>query len=104
MNLETLAWDRELRHVFGIPEAMLPKICSSSEVYGEVKEGLLSGVPMAGNLGDQQAALVGKACFRPGEAKNTYGTACFLLMHTGEQTVQAKRGLLTTVAFKFGVK
>src|SRR5437764_6441135 len=104
MNLETLAWDRELLDVFGIPEAMLPKICSSSEVYGEVKEGPLSGVPIAGILGDQQAALVGQACFRPGEAKNTYGTGCFLLMNTGEQPVQSKCGLLTTVAFKFGSK
>src|SRR5881296_703599 len=104
MNLETLAWDQELLDVFGIPEAMLPKICSSSEVYGEVKEGPLSGVPIAGILGDQQAALVGQACFRPGEAKNTYGTGCFLLMNTGEQPVQSKCGLLTTVAFKFGSK
>src|SRR6184192_1645260 len=104
MNLETLAWDRELLDVFGIPEAMLPKICSSSEVYGEVKEGPLSGVPIASILGDQQAALVGQTCFRPGEAKNTYGTGCFLLMNTGEKPVQSKCGLLTTVAFKFGGK
>src|SRR5437588_12835353 len=104
MNLETLAWDQELLDVFGIPEAMLPKICSSSEVYGEVKEGPLSGVPIAGILGDQQAALVGQTCFRPGEAKNTYGTGCFLLMNTGEKPVQSKCGLLTTVAFKFGSK
>src|SRR5213594_2267410 len=104
MNLETLAWDKELLDAFGIPEAMLPKICSSSEVYGEVKEGPLCGVPIAGILGDQQAALVGQACFRPGEAKNTYGTGCFLLMNTGEQPVQSKCGLLTTVAFKFGSK
>src|SRR2546422_10704471 len=102
MNLETLAWDKELLDAFGIPEAMLPKICSSSEVYGEVKEGPLCGVPIAGNLGDQQAALVGQACFRPGEAKNTYGTGCFLLMNTGEQPVQSKCGLLTTVALKLG--
>ena len=104
MNLETLAWDRGLLDIFGIPEAMLPKICSSSEVYGEVKEGPLSGVPIAGILGDQQAALVGQTCFRPGEAKNTYGTGCFLLMNTGEKPVQSKCGLLTTVAFKFGGK
>src|SRR6266487_2543880 len=104
-NIDTfLAWDRELRDVFGIPEAMLPKICSSSEVYGEVKEGPLSGVPIAGILGDQQAALVGQTCFRPGEAKNTYGTRCFLLMNTGERPVQSKCGLLTTVAFRFGGK
>src|SRR5436853_613313 len=104
MNLETLAWDKELLDAFGIPEAMLPKICSSSEVYGEVKEGPLCGVPIAGNLGDQQAALVGQACFRPGEAKNTYGTGCFLLMNTAEKPVQSKCGRLTTVAFKFGSK
>jgi glycerol kinase len=104
VNLQTLAWDRELLDVFGIPEAMLPTICSSSEVYGDVKEGPLSGVPIAGILGDQQAALVGQTCFRPGEAKNTYGTGCFLLMNTGEQPVQSKHGLLTTVAFKFGSK
>ncbi len=104
MNLETLAWDKELLDAFGIPEAMLPKICSSSEVYGEVKEGPLCGVPIAGILGDQQAALVGQACFRPGEAKNTYGTGCFLLMNTGERPVQSKCGLLTTVAFRFGGK
>src|SRR5439155_20380505 len=72
--------------------------------YGEVKEGPLSGVPIAGILGDQQAALVGQACFRPGEAKNTYGTGCFLLMNTGERPVQSKCGLLTTVAFRFGGK
>src|SRR5438445_5009321 len=104
MNLETLAWDRELLDVFGIPEAMLPKICSSSEVYGEVKEEPLSGVPIAGILGDQQAALVGQTCIRPGEARNTYGTGCFLLMNTGKQPVQSKCNLLTTVAFKFGGK
>jgi len=102
MNLETLAWDRELLDILGVPEAMLPKICSSSEVYGEVKQGPLSGVPIAGILGDQQAALVGQTCFRPGEAKNTYGTGCFLLMNTGAQPVPSTCGLLTTVAFKFG--
>src|SRR5947209_10092714 len=102
MNLETLAWDQELLDVFGIPEAMLPKICSSSEVYGEVKEGQLSGVPIAGILGDQQAALVGQACVRPGEAKNTYGTGCFLLMNTGETPYPSTHGLLTTLAYKLG--
>ncbi|HEV2731098.1 MAG TPA: glycerol kinase GlpK, partial [Terriglobales bacterium] len=102
MNLETLAWDKELLDVFEIPEAMLPRIYSSSEVYGHVKEGPLRGVPIAGILGDQQAALVGQTCFRPGEAKNTYGTGCFLLMNTGEKPVQSNCGLLTTVAFKFG--
>src|SRR5438874_3466116 len=102
MNLETLAWDKELLDVFEIPEAMLSKICSSSEVYGHVKEGPLRGVPIAGILGDQQAALAGQTCFRPGEAKNTYGTGCFLLMNTGERIVPSTCGLLATVAYKFG--
>jgi glycerol kinase len=102
MNLETLAWDDELLDTFGIPEAMLPKICSSSEVYGEIREGPLCGVSIAGTLGDQQAALAGQTCFRTGEAKNTYGTGCFLLMNTGEKPVYSNYGLLTTVAFKFG--
>jgi len=87
---------------FEIPRAMLPQIRSSSEVYGTVKQGAASCVPIAGILGDQQAALVGQACFRPGEVKNTYGTGCFLLMNTGEQSVPSQFGLLTTVAYKFG--
>jgi glycerol kinase len=102
MNLKTLAWDAELLKAFSIPAQMLPQICSSSEVYGRVKEGPLSGVPVAGILGDQQAALVGQTCFRSGEAKNTYGTGCFLLMNTGEQPVASKHGLLTTVGYKLG--
>jgi glycerol kinase len=102
MNLETLAWDKEILKTFNIPEAMLPKICSSSEVYGNVKVGALTGVPIAGDLGDQQSALVGQTCFRPGEAKNTYGTGCFLLLNTGPHIVQSHFGLLTTVAYKLG--
>lgn len=102
MNLETLAWDTELLCAFGIPERMLPRICSSSETYGVVSEGPLQGVPIAGILGDQQAALAGQTCFAPGEAKNTYGTGCFLLMNTGQRPIQSKCGLLTTVAYKFG--
>ncbi len=102
MNLETLAWDKEILKTFNIPEAMLPKICSSSEVYGNVKAGAIKGVPIAGDLGDQQAALVGQTCFKPGEAKNTYGTGCFLLLNTGPQVVQSHFGLLTTVAYKLG--
>jgi glycerol kinase len=102
MNLETLAWDKEILKTFNIPEAMLPKICSSSEVYGHVKVGPLAGVPIAGDLGDQQAALVGQTCFKPGAAKNTYGTGCFLLMNTGPHAVQSHFGLLTTVAYKLG--
>jgi len=104
MNLNTLAWDREILQDFGIPMAMLPKIVSSSEVYGATKLPAVAGVAIAGDLGDQQAALVGQACFKPGEAKNTYGTGCFMLMNTGEKPVRSNFGLLTTVAYKFGVK
>jgi glycerol kinase len=102
MNLKTLQWDAELLKAFSIPAQMLPRICSSSEVYGHVAEGPLKSVGLAGILGDQQAALVGQTCFRSGEAKNTYGTGCFLLMNTGEKPVQSKHGLLTTVAYKLG--
>lgn len=102
MNLETLAWDKEILKTFNIPETMLPKICSSSEVYGNVKVGTIAGVPIAGDLGDQQAALVGQTCFKPGQAKNTYGTGCFLLLNTGPHAVQSHFGLLTTVAYKLG--
>ncbi|HKS76082.1 MAG TPA: glycerol kinase GlpK [Terriglobales bacterium] len=102
MNLETLAWDKEILKTFNIPEAMLPRIVSSSEVYGNVKVGPLAGVPIAGDLGDQQAALVGQTCFKQGQAKNTYGTGCFLLLNTGTKAVQSHFGLLTTVAYKLG--
>jgi glycerol kinase len=102
MNLATLGWDRELLNAFRIPEAMLPKIASSSEVYGECTLDSLKHVPVAGILGDQQAALVGQTCFKPGEAKNTYGTGCFLLMNTGTQPVASKHGMLTTVGYKLG--
>lgn len=100
MNLETLMWDPEVLATFGIPAAMLPSIASSSEVYGQVADGPLAGVLLAGDLGDQQAALVGQTCFEAGQAKNTYGTGCFLLMNTGRKPVQSKYGLLTTVAYK----
>src|SRR4051795_8531231 len=100
MDLATLAWDAEILALFGIPAACLPDIRSSSEVYA-VSEKPLAGVAIAGILGDQQAALVGQACFAPGEAKNTYGTGCFMLMNTGTTPVQSKCGLLTTVAYKF---
>jgi len=102
MHLQTLDWDRELLETFAIPRATLPEIRSSSEVYGEAKGVELVGVPLAGILGDQQAALVGQVCFRPGEAKNTYGTGCFLLMNTGTKIVPSTAGLVTTVAYKFG--
>ncbi len=87
MNLETLDWDDELLEVIGVPRQILPKIAASSEVYGNATLDSLKGVPVAGILGDQQAALVGQTCFRSGEAKNTYGTGCFLLMNTGEKPV-----------------
>jgi glycerol kinase len=102
MNLSTLEWDAELLRAFNIPREILPEIRSSSEIYGEVQEGPLRGVPVAGILGDQQAALVGQTCFRRGEAKNTYGTGCFLLMNTGGKPVASQHGLLTTVAYKLG--
>jgi glycerol kinase len=102
MNLKTLDWDDELLSAFEIPRAMLPEVRSSSEVYGTAKLPAIAGVPVAGILGDQQAALVGQACFHPGEVKNTYGTGCFLLMNTGERMVPSSCGLLTTVAYKFG--
>ena len=102
MNLGTLTWDKELLRAFGIPAQMLPKICSSSEVYGTAELEAVKGVPIAGILGDQQAALVGQTCFAAGETKNTYGTGCFLLMNTGHKPVASKSGLLTTVAYKLG--
>jgi glycerol kinase len=101
-NLKTLDWDAEMLAAFEIPRAMLPWVRSSSEVYGEAARTGIAGVPITGILGDQQAALVGQACFRPGEVKNTYGTGCFLLMNTGERLVPSSFGLLTTVAYKFG--
>ena len=104
MNLYTLEWDREILKDFNIPVQMLPKIVSSSEVYGTARLPAVGGVAIAGDLGDQQAALVGQACFKPGEAKNTYGTGCFMLMNTGEKAVLSKFGLLTTLAYKFGAK
>jgi glycerol kinase len=101
-NLKTLEWDAALLAAFDIPASMLPAVKSSSEIYGEAAVSALKGVPIAGILGDQQAALVGQTCFQPGEVKNTYGTGCFLLMNTGERLVPSTCGLLTTVAYKFG--
>jgi glycerol kinase len=97
MNLETLDWDPDMLKVMGIPRAMLPAVKASSEVYGSI-----GGVPVAGDLGDQQAALFGQTCFSPGEAKNTYGTGCFMLLNTGTKPVQSKNGLLTTLGYKIG--
>jgi len=104
MNLTTLQWDQDILNDFGVPAQMLPRIVSSSEVYGTAKLPAIAGVAIGGDLGDQQAALVGQACFKPGEAKNTYGTGCFLLMNTGEKAVQSSFGLVTTLAYKFGAK
>lgn len=101
MNLATLQWDEELLRLFDIPPACLPQIRSSSEVYGECV-GALAGVPLAGALGDQHAALLGQACLNAGDAKNTYGTGCFLLMNTGETPHVSTKGLLTTLAYKLG--
>jgi glycerol kinase len=102
LNIKTLDWDQELLAAFEIPRTVLPQVRSSSEVYGEASIQGIEGVPIAGILGDQQAALVGQACFRPGEVKNTYGTGCFLLMNTGERLIPSNFGLLTTLAYKFG--
>ncbi len=101
MNLATLAWDEEILKLFNIPRACLPKISSSSEAYGHAKAPL-DGVVVSGILGDQQAALFGQACLHPGEAKNTYGTGCFMLMNTGEKPFSSTCGLLTTLGYKLG--
>jgi glycerol kinase len=101
MNLATLDWDPEILKLMGIPRAMLPAIKASSAVYGTAV-GDLAGVPVAGDLGDQQAALFGQTCFSAGEAKNTYGTGCFMLLNTGTKPVPSKSGLLTTLGYKIG--
>jgi glycerol kinase len=100
MNLSTLDWDRQLLEAFTVPRAVLPRIVASSQVYGEARLPLLAGVKIGGMLGDQQAALLGQACVRPGDAKNTYGTGCFLLLNTGETAVRSTAGLITTVAYQ----
>lgn len=101
MNLETLDWDASILKAMDVPRAMLPAIRASSEVYGTAT-GTLAGIPVAGDLGDQQAALFGQTCFKPGEAKNTYGTGCFMLLNTGTKPIQSKNGLLTTLGYKLG--
>ncbi len=101
MDLRTLDWDDEILQVMGIPRSMLPQIRSSSEVYGTAV-GELAGIAVAGDLGDQQAATVGQTCFGVGEAKNTYGTGCFMILNTGEEIVPSKSGLLTTLCYKLG--
>src|SRR5215208_643009 len=113
MDLNTLDWDDEILNLLEIPRAVLPMIKSSSEIYGHVGAGSsrpngdesfshLQGIPVSGDLGDQHAALFGQTCFNPGEAKNTYGTGCFMLLNTGEKPVPSKSGLLTTLGYKIG--
>ncbi len=99
LNLQTLDWDEELIRELNIPRNILPVVTSSSEVYGYT-HGVLNHVPISGDLGDQQAALFGQCCFEPGEAKNTYGTGCFMLLNTGTTPVFSKNGLLTTVGYR----
>lgn len=101
MNINTLDWDSSILDLLGIPRSMLPTIRSSSEVYGYIQD-ILPAIPIAGVLGDQHAALFGQACFEPGDAKNTYGTGCFMLMNTGTQPTQSQFGLLTTLGYKIG--
>jgi glycerol kinase len=101
LNLASLDWDDEILNMLGIPRAMLPTVHSSAEIYGMAR-GDLKGIPVAGDLGDQQAALFGQTCYSAGEAKNTYGTGCFMLLNTGNKPMPSKSGLLTTVAYKIG--
>ena len=102
-NINTLEWDKEMLQLLDIPESMLPKVCSSSEIYGHTKTTIFAHeVPIAGIAGDQQAALFGQMCTEPGAVKNTYGTGCFLLMNTGEKPILSKNNLLTTIAWKIG--
>ncbi|KAJ2719949.1 Glycerol kinase [Coemansia sp. Benny D115] len=102
MDIKTFKWSEECMSFFGINESELPEIRSSAEIYGTIKDGRLEGIPVAGCLGDQQAAMVGQSCFEAGEAKNTYGTGCFMLFNTGAQPIFSKNGLLTTVGYKLG--
>jgi glycerol kinase len=110
MDINTLDWDEEILDILDIPLAVLPQIKASSEIYGYLKDrgGVFAAgdggrsIPVAGNLGDQHAALFGQTCFDPGEAKNTYGTGCFMLLNTGEKPVQSRAGLLTTLGYKIG--
>jgi len=104
-NIHTLQWDDELLKLLDVPRAMLPEVKSSSEVYGHTDSSLFgAAIPIAGDAGDQQAALFGQACFEAGSAKNTYGTGCFMLLNTGAKAVPSEKGLLTTVAWKIGGK
>lgn len=102
MDLRTLRWDERICAEIGVPTAMLPEIRSSSEIYAEITAGPLAGVPVAGILGDQQAATFGQACLSPGDAKNTYGTGNFMLLNTGSTPVFSEHGLLTTLCYRLG--
>ncbi|KAJ1826958.1 Glycerol kinase [Coemansia sp. RSA 2599] len=102
MDIKNFKWSSVCMEFFGVKESELPEIRSSAEVYGSIREGRLAGIPIAGCLGDQQAAMVGQSCFEAGEAKNTYGTGCFMLFNTGNQPIFSKNGLLTTVGYKLG--
>ncbi|KAF7405630.1 glycerol kinase isoform X1 [Vespula maculifrons] len=103
MNIETLKWDPLLCRFFGIPQHILPEIRSSAEIYGTISNPqVLAGIPIAGCVGDQQGALLGQLCLKPGEAKATYGTGCFLLYNTGNVKVDSTQGLITTIAYKIG--
>jgi glycerol kinase len=102
MDLKTLSWDAEIAADMTIPLSMLPEIKSSAEVYGTAVIPALAGIPVAGDLGDQQAATFGQACFEPGMAKNTYGTGNFMILNTGREIVPSKNGLLTTLCYKIG--
>ncbi|XP_014667701.1 PREDICTED: glycerol kinase-like isoform X2 [Priapulus caudatus] len=104
MSIHNHKWDAELCRFFSVPMDILPEIRSCSEIYSVMSEGSLKGIPISGILGDQQSALVGQACFKEGQAKNTYGTGCFLLYNTGQQPVISEHGLLTTVAYQLGRK
>ncbi|SPU57681.1 Glycerol kinase [Brevundimonas vesicularis] len=105
-NIHTTQWDDELLELFQVPKSLLPEVKSSSEIYGYVDSRYILGgkVPIAGIAGDQQAALFGQMCTKKGMVKNTYGTGCFLLMNTGEEVVESKNNLLSTVAWKIGDK
>ena len=98
LNINTLSWDETLLDIFNVPKAILPEVCPSASLFGEAKIPLLAGIPIAGIAGDQQSAMFGQLCLKPGMAKNTYGTGCFLMLNTGSQPVHSETGLLTTLA------
>lgn len=105
MNIETLYWDPLLTKTFGIHPDMLPEILTSSEIVGTVRNGsLLDSIPISAILANQQASLVGQMCLKPGQAKNTYRSGCFVLCNTGDQRVISTHGLVTTIAYKMGPK